>query len=380
MRVGIIQLSRGHGGSNITYELAQAWAERAELVVYLSHNNPLLNQWKSVQCTQRLIHAYNGFPSLIASLLRGNGPQNLARMIDKDRLDVLMDNMAGPWSELVKRQLSSRPLLADIVHDPKLHADRWRLLLTPYRLLFRRRADVYIGLSEHSHRQLNEIYPNKPQILSHHGIILPAPNEVPEERTERIVQQRHRFLFFGRIERYKGVQVLARAFELARQHNSSLNLSVVGAGPLDTKTIRMLRNSGAYLRHARVSNEELLGLVNQHGIVVLPYLSASQSGPASIAMGRGHPCIATNVGALPEQVIHGQNGLVVPPSNSYALAREMLRMADDPEMVRTMSRGAFHLAATTYAWENIAGRLLDDLEAAHCTWAAHTTSASSTPH
>ena len=59
-------------------------------------------------------------------------------------------------------------------------------------------------------------------------------------------------------------------------------------------------------------------------VVVLPYVSATQSGIVQIAFGFGTPVITTNVGGLPEAVDHGKTGLIVEPENPSQLAEAVI--------------------------------------------------------
>lgn len=55
-------------------------------------------------------------------------------------------------------------------------------------------------------------------------------------------------------------------------------------------------------------------------VVVLPYISATQSGIVQIAYGFDKPVIATNVGGLPDVVTEGKTGFLVEPENPQAIA------------------------------------------------------------
>ncbi|MCS6940794.1 MAG: glycosyltransferase, partial [Roseiflexus sp.] len=59
--------------------------------------------------------------------------------------------------------------------------------------------------------------------------------------------------------------------------------------------------------------------------VVLPYLEATQSGVAQLAIGFEKPMIATSVGGMPETIRDGETGLIVPPGDSAALADAIVR-------------------------------------------------------
>ncbi len=54
-------------------------------------------------------------------------------------------------------------------------------------------------------------------------------------------------------------------------------------------------------------------------------------------MALGVPVVATEVGGLPEVVLHGETGLLVPPANPVALARNILWMLDHPGEASSMA-------------------------------------------
>ena len=75
------------------------------------------------------------------------------------------------------------------------------------------------------------------------------------------------------------------------------------------------------------------------------------------------PCIATNQGALPEQIQHDNNGLIVEAACADSLSQAMLKLANDSELVKKMSQEAFRLSDNEFSWDNIAEKLVDDFSA-----------------
>ena len=69
------------------------------------------------------------------------------------------------------------------------------------------------------------------------------------------------------------------------------------------------------------------------------------------AMASGTPVVATAVGAVPEVVQDGITGLVVPPLDPEALAKAVLRLAEDPALWRQLSRAARQRAEERYGVE-----------------------------
>lgn len=56
------------------------------------------------------------------------------------------------------------------------------------------------------------------------------------------------------------------------------------------------------------------------------------------AMAAQKPVVATSVSAIPEVIVDGETGLLIPPKDSIALADAILKLLDDPELAREMGR------------------------------------------
>jgi glycosyltransferase involved in cell wall biosynthesis len=77
-----------------------------------------------------------------------------------------------------------------------------------------------------------------------------------------------------------------------------------------------------------IPNEEVGLYFSAADVVVLPYISASQSGIIQIAYGFNRPVITTDVGGLPDVVEDGVTGFIVPARNSKALSDSIIRYFD----------------------------------------------------
>jgi len=62
---------------------------------------------------------------------------------------------------------------------------------------------------------------------------------------------------------------------------------------------------------------------------MLPYISATQSAIAQVAVAFDRPMIATRVGGLPEVVSEGKTGFIVPPADPGAMADAVSRFFDE---------------------------------------------------
>jgi glycosyltransferase involved in cell wall biosynthesis len=135
-------------------------------------------------------------------------------------------------------------------------------------------------------------------------------------------------LFFGIVRKYKGLDVLLAATAKARAR-VDCRLIVAGEFYDPVERYRALINDYGIGEHVTledryVPNEEVADLFERADALVLPYLSASQSGVAQIALTNGLPIIASRAGGLAEVVADGVNGLLVTPGDPDALARAIV--------------------------------------------------------
>lgn len=156
----------------------------------------------------------------------------------------------------------------------------------------------------------------------------PIPREVARARLG-LAMDEPVLLFFGFVRRYKGLRHLIQALPEVRKH-IPVRLLVVGEFWEDSRPyFELVRRLGleeaVQFYSDYVPNEEVGVYFSAADVVVLPYLEATQSGVAQIAIGFEKPMIATAVGGMPETVIDGQNGLIVPPASSEALSAAILR-------------------------------------------------------
>lgn len=70
-------------------------------------------------------------------------------------------------------------------------------------------------------------------------------------------------------------------------------------------------------------------------------------------LARGRPLVATEVGALPEMVLNGDNGFLVPPRNATGLARTIRILLDDPDRRTKMGERARRTAETRFGFDRL---------------------------
>ena len=132
-------------------------------------------------------------------------------------------------------------------------------------------------------------------------------------------------LFFGTVQRYKGVHLLCEAY---RSHLELQNRSLVIAGKGDFYFDSPAAGLDVVHINRFIDDSELRDLFTRAGVVVYPYTSATQSGVTSIAAYFGRPMVLS---ALPffTQTCSGAAGVEFFPSgDSKALAAAISRCLD----------------------------------------------------
>jgi len=171
-------------------------------------------------------------------------------------------------------------------------------------------------------------------------------------------------LFFGGIRPSKGVPDLIAAFAKAR---TEIDCHLVIAGPavgvdpadLATEAERLGVGDRVTIDDRYLPISEVGPLLRTATVVALPYHTAMASGVLQVAYAFGRPVVATAVGALATDVIDGETGLLVPPSDSAALCGALVKILSDPAEAKHMGTRARELAMTDFAWEPIAAALLE---------------------
>ena len=141
-------------------------------------------------------------------------------------------------------------------------------------------------------------------------------------------------LFFGFVREYKGLRYLIEAMPAIKSRINNVRLVI--AGDFDGQKeeyMNLIRQNDASdctdVYDGYIPDKELGKFFAASDLVVLPYVSATQSGVAQIAYGFEKPVLATDVGGLSDAVCDGLTGYLVEPQNPKAIADAVIRFSND---------------------------------------------------
>jgi glycosyltransferase involved in cell wall biosynthesis len=281
----------------------------------------------------------------------------LMREIRRFRPDVIhvqeMSSCVPTWANDLLGY--SIPLVVT-VHDPVLHSgedQRVSEKSLSYRGRLRARADRLIV---HGERVREEWRGREPKLSLRLASVPHGLLGDDQGRVKTLPEKPPVFLFFGRIEAYKGLRYALQAGELLASRGFAFRLVIAGTGSALDQYRRQIREMPwVDLMDRHIHADEIPQIFGRASAVVLPYTDASQSGVAAMAFGFGRPVIATCVGGLPDVVANERNGLLVPPKDVGALAEAMARVIVSEELCDQLRVGAMERACSELSWDVIAG-------------------------
>jgi glycosyltransferase involved in cell wall biosynthesis len=157
----------------------------------------------------------------------------------------------------------------------------------------------------------------------------------------------------------KGLRYLLEAVSQIRK-KQPVKLTVIGEpkkNGIIKKLVEDLKVGDIVHFTGRIENEEFAGYYSKATIAVVPSLYEGFGLPAAEAMACGVPLISTSGGALPEVV--GDAGIIVPPADADALAREIMFLFNNPDRRKKMAQAGIERVDSIFNWSKAAGDMVD---------------------
>ena len=278
-----------------------------------------------------------------AALMQSMKPAShwdLVKKIRETGPDVvhLLNGYGYPWA-LTVAACGIAPLVTTL-HDPTPHPGNTVDAVSYHlgKFTLRRSAAIHIH-DEMFRRGIEQRFPDKPVFVIRHPSFASRYLKHARPGIARI----RSVLFFGRVEYYKGIEILLRAAALLPP---DVSLTIAGAGPLSYAEKQLCAALGARLTllNRFIEDDEAATLLQQAGVLALPYLQATQSSLPLISAAFGLPVVASSVGAFTGE-IPPLGGLLVPAGDPQALAAALLLQLDKPRPIQNTQETFDQLAS-----------------------------------
>ena len=145
-------------------------------------------------------------------------------------------------------------------------------------------------------------------------------------------------LFVGSVAEAKGIRYLLNAFLLILQEMPTAQLLIAGRGP-DSNFVQSFVNDHKLQEHVKclgfVAHDNLGDIYKKSHVLVMPSIWSEQFGRVGPeALLCGTPCVASDIGGIPEWLIDQESGFLVSPRNQKALAERILTLLKNPILAK----------------------------------------------
>lgn len=175
---------------------------------------------------------------------------------------------------------------------------------------FSKRVCKFVLLSPESAKCFCQRFPNRAErvVQMTLGAHIPEEKEIiPQEAGS--LEQNGYLLFFGRIDKYKGIGNLLRVYRQVAK--TALPLVIAGSGKLSPEELRLQQEAdNVVLINRYIGDGEMKWLVANSAAVVLPYIEATQSGVIPIAYAYGKPVLVSDLPGLTQFVEDRKTGII----------------------------------------------------------------------
>ncbi len=183
-----------------------------------------------------------------------------------------------------------------------------------------------------------------------------CPGPVPGQRPDKF-----KILFVGRHIERKGIRYLIEAAK--HLPKDQFEIRIVGVGDLTEELKKqaacMPPESAEIIFTGKLSPEALADEYRTANVFTLPAIVDSKGDTEGLgvvlieAMELGLPVVASNVGGIPDVVVDGVSGILVPEKDPEALASAFKKLASDAGLVRDLLAGARKRIDECFSWDKI---------------------------
>lgn len=266
------------------------------------------------------------------------------------------------WANIVDSFLNIKKVVA-ICHDPIAHSGTNFYTQYLFKRHYRKADDVFTltkSFRNVVHQQYGTPYDHI-YYIPHGRMQMYNTFSKDMYRSLKFSPNKYTFLFFGFIEDYKGLNVLAAAYKIVRYTRNDVRLIVAGNGDFDPYKNAFENLEDVTIVNRYIDDDEVGALfAGPNEIVILPYLDATQSGVIPIAFEFLTPVIASDTGGLKEQLDDGKLGLLFKCGDENDLAKRMIQIVENQDEYKTQQE-QMKIYRKSLSWDVLSRKLLSEI-------------------
>lgn len=369
LRVLVVSLGRRGGVTEYGWSMSQGLERHCDVAAVSSAGAENRQRWTALRGPHLEVPTFSTVPGMLVSFFRFPRFARIGRFARQFAPDVVYYPGGHAWKPLLDLVLPRQAVTVLTVHDPESHRGEDSLAHRALAAVNRLHVDGYVLLNRAQRPAFiarHRLAPARVTVIPHGVFDDLAEACAPLNQVaglEQLADHAGSYaLFVGRIQPYKGIDVLLEAYGGLGQ-TCDIPLVIAGAGRFSDRESELLREfsgSSVFVLNRWLSDAEMCSLVGSARFVVLPYTSASQSGAIPLASAVGVPAIASDAGGIAEQVVDNETGILFPAGDVPALTsalEDAFRMSD--EAYAAMSGACRAYARENWAWDTLGERLVE---------------------
>ena len=280
----------------------------------------------------------------------------LRRVCETEQVDIihLHDSRSHSIAALFVAGVEARPKIvvsrrvAFGGHPSSFSRWKYRHGADHYIAISRAAADSVIahGVSEDKISIVPSCYPNEPDFTRKNSCQL--REQIGVDRKTRVIGT------IGGLTKIKGQRVLLDAFRTVLEDHPDTVLVIAGEGPERDALTERIQDLGIEDKVFLLGFVEDLSVFYEDvGVFVLPSFSEGLNTSILQAMAWEIPCVASDVGGVPDAIEPEREGLLVPPGDPEALSGAIARLLSDSDLSDRLARSAGKKAVSQFSKERM---------------------------
>jgi len=210
------------------------------------------------------------------------------------------------------------------------------------------------------------IHPNKITVIKHGLLDLLYDKENVRTISKNLISKHNLndaivFLFIGKINKYKGIDILIKAWEAKSEITQNKKLKLIIAGKGNSELLQT-RSENIIIDNRYLDNNEFVSYLNIADVVVFPYRQISQSGVLLATLNMKKPILVSELPGLKEPFEFGHVGWIFEKLSAENLSQKLLHIAANKHIIEDIKsdHGVWNRVHSEYSWEKI-GKLTSEL-------------------
>ncbi len=177
----------------------------------------------------------------------------------------------------------------------------------------------------------------------------------------------------GRLVEKKGFHILIQACGLMKERGFDFRCTIAGSGPLEAELRAQITAAGledqVQMTGEALKQEDIPGFMEQGDAYTLACVWASDNDVDGLpqmlmeAMACGLPAVSTQLVGIPDLILDGETGLLVPPEDATALADALMRLEKDPDFATRLAQQGRERVVQVFDLDTCLDPLLDRFRA-----------------